>query len=136
MSVYHLLSTNFRTWPFIKARTLLNRAKVDKGNGSQLGRQKKSLFFSAVTLSVYCLPSIITKRKRGGIKSTGRKVQTVGRRWSEAETLAHAIHLAGKQTRETLLAEFTSYVSQHFDEQEFARSFATVHKVFHDWMDQ
>lgn len=55
---------------------------------------------------------------------------------SPIQTLAHAIHLAGKLDRETLLAEFTSYVSANFDEAEFARSFATVHKVFHDWMDQ
>lgn len=48
--------------------------------------------------------------------------------------LAEAIFAAGKLDRSELLAEFTSYVSAHFDEQEFARSFATVHKVFHDWM--
>ena len=50
--------------------------------------------------------------------------------------LAEVIFAVGKLPRETLLAEFTSYVSANFDEAEFARSFATVHKVFHDWMDQ
>ena len=59
-----------------------------------------------------------------------------GSEGSEIASLAHAIHLAGKLPREILLAEFSQFVSQHFDEQEFARSFATVHKVFHDWMDQ
>lgn len=59
-----------------------------------------------------------------------------GSEGSEIASLAHAIHLAGKLDRETLLAEFTSYVSTNFDEAEFARSFAIVHKVFHDWMDQ
>ena len=55
---------------------------------------------------------------------------------SPIQSLAHAIHLAGKLDRETLLAEFSQFVSANFDEAEFARSFATVHKVFHDWMDQ
>lgn len=52
------------------------------------------------------------------------------------QSLAHAINLAGQIDRETLLREFTGYVAENFDEAEFARAFATVHKVFHDWMDQ
>lgn len=44
-----------------------------------------------------------------------------------ARFLADAIHLAGKLDRSELLAEFTSYVSAHFDEQEFAAHERTTH---------
>lgn len=52
------------------------------------------------------------------------------------EQLAHAIFEAGKRDRKFLLADFSEYVAANFDEAEFARSFATVHAVFHKWMEQ
>lgn len=50
--------------------------------------------------------------------------------------LAEVIFAVGKLDRETLLAEFSQFVSANFDEQEFAKSWVVVHRMLHDWMDQ
>lgn len=68
------------------------------------------------------------------VRLLGWRKRAEGKQWSPTQSLAHAIFEAGQLDRETLLREFTGYVAENFDEAEFARSFATVHKVFHDWM--
>jgi hypothetical protein len=52
-----------------------------------------------------------------------------------AKRLADAIADCREASRADLLEQFSTIVEGCFDEAEFAQAFATVHKVFHDWMD-